>query len=483
MAPPHVGLSNELLVYKPCSDHMFGNNMASHLCALLMWTFKLKLLVKTFSWHILATIWFFTCVTPHVDFQVTVTLLQTLYWHILQVYGFSPVWHPHVDIQMASSYKTFTTRLATIWFFTCVTSSCGLSSHHLHWNPLLTYFASIWFLTSVPPHVDFQIASSYKTFTTCLATMWLLTSVRPHVGLSNELLVYKTFLTTCLATMWLLTSVTPHVDLSKSPLQLQNMFTTRLATIWFLTCVHSSCGNSIWELVVQTFSDIFCKYMVSHLCELLMWTSQFITTSKSFPAYFAWIRFLTRVYSQMNRQTILMNKSFSTSVTFERLFTCLSTRVNLWFGRVVHIVTVTPVFMKTLLRVCFFISCWSWIQMFSSVLILALSSRRVVREELVLTVWFSVVTFLTMRSQHEGFSLLLQYELLSLLTGAHFLLFLFNLWRFLFLWVQTGAPLLETELLVSENLLLLTDMLLWELWRNKEAQDRGYNWDVKIKTV
>ena len=83
----------------------------------------------------------------------------------------------------------------------------------------------------------------------------------------------------------------------------------------------------------------------------------------------------------------------------------------------------------------------------------------------------------------KGSGLLLQYELLSLLTGAHFLLFLFNLWRFLFLWVQTGAPLLETELLVSENLLLLTDMLLWELWRNKEAQDRGYNWDVKIKTV
>ena len=191
-----------------------------------------------------------------------------------------------------------------------------------------------------PPHVDFQMATSYKTFTTRLATMWLLTCVPPHVD------------------------------------------------------------------------------------------SQFITTSKSFPAYFAWIRFLTRVCSQMNLQTILMNKSFSTSVTFERLFTCLSTRVNL-----------------------------------------------------VLTVWFSVVTFLTMRSQHEGFSLLLQYELLSLLTGAHFLLFLFNLWRFLFLWVQTGAPLLETELLVSENLLLLTDMLLWELWRNKEAQDRGYNWDVKIKTV
>ena len=215
----------------------------------------------------------------------------------------------------------------------------------------------------------------------------------------------------------------------------------------------SPCGFSIHHYV-QILSCIFCMNKVSH-----------------------------RVCSQMNRQTILMNKSFSTSVTFERLFTCLSTRVNLWFGRVVHIVTVTPVFMKTLLRVCFFISCWSWIQMFSSVLILALSSRRVVREELVLTVWFSVVTFLTMRSQHEGFSLLLQYELLSLLTGAHFLLFLFNLWRFLFLWVQTGAPLLETELLVSENLLLLTDMLLWELWRNKEAQDRGYNWDVKIKTV
>ena len=121
--------------------------------------------------------------------------------------------------------------------------------------------------------------------------------------------------------------------------------------------------------------------------------------------------------------------------------------------------------------------------MFSSVLILALSYRRVVREDLVLTVWFSVVTFLTMRSQHAGFSLLLLYELLSLQTGAHFLLFLFNLWRFLFLLVQTGVPLLVTELLVSENLLLLTDMLLWELWRNKETQDRGYNCDDKVNLV
>ena len=123
--------------------------------------------------------------------------------------------------------------------------------------------------------------------------------------------------------------------------------------------------------------------------------------------------------------------------------------------------------------------------MFSSVLILALSFRRVLREELVLTdwFWFSVVTFFIIRSQHEGFSLLLQYELLSLLTGAHFLLFHFSLRRFWFLLVQTGVPLLVTELLVSENLLLFTDMLLWELWRNTETKDRGYNCDYEIKTI
>ncbi len=81
---------------------------------------------------------------------------------------------------------------------------------------------------------------------------------------------------------------------------------------------------------------------------------------------------------------------------------------------------------------------------------------------------FTVVTFLISTSQHEGISLLLQYKLLSLLTGAEFLLFLFNLWRLWVLLVQTGAPLLNTELLVSENLLLLTGMLLWELWRIKK---------------
>ena len=106
--------------------------------------------------------------------------------------------------------------------------------------------------------------------------------------------------------------------------------------------------------------------------------------------------------------------------------------------------------------------------MLTSSLILALSSRRDVREELLLTVWFwfTVLTSLIRRRQHKGLVLLLQYKLLSLLTGAELLLLLFNLWRLWILLVQTGVP-----LLVSEKLLLLTDMLLWKLWRNKETRN------------
>ncbi|XP_051278755.1 uncharacterized protein LOC127376153 [Dicentrarchus labrax] len=72
---------------------------------------------------------------------------------------------------------------------------------------------------------------------------------------------------------------------------------------------------------------------------------------------------------------------------------------------------------------------------------------RVVREEL-------VVIFLISSSQHKGVSLFL-------LTGAELLLFLFNLWRLWVLLVQTGAPLLNTELLVSEHLFFLLLLLLF----------------------
>ena len=122
--------------------------------------------------------------------------------------------------------------------------------------------------------------------------------------------------------------------------------------------------------------------------------------------------------------------------------------------------------------------------MLASFLIWALSYMRDVREELVVNCWFwfTVVTFLTSRSQHEGLSLLLQLKLLSLLTGAEFLLFLFNLWRLWVLLVQTGAPLLKTELLLRENLLLLlTDMLLWELWRDREQKALGTTVMIKKK--
>uniref|UniRef100_UPI0037E9B96C zinc finger protein 850-like n=1 Tax=Semicossyphus pulcher TaxID=241346 RepID=UPI0037E9B96C len=61
-------------------------------------------------------------------------------------------------------------------------------------------------------------------------------------------------------------------------------------------------------------------------------------------------------------------------------------------------------------------------------------------------------------------------KLFFLLTAAEFLLFLFNLWRIWVLLVQIGGPLLVTELLVSENILLFTDMLLWELWSDIEQK-------------
>ena len=112
--------------------------------------------------------------------------------------------------------------------------------------------------------------------------------------------------------------------------------------------------------------------------------------------------------------------------------------------------------------------------MFSSFLVSALSYIRVVRDELVVTCWFcfTVVTFFISWSQHDGIRLHLQYKLLSLPADAELLLFLFNLWRLWVLLVQTGVPLLVTELLVNKNLLLLllTDMLLWKLWRDREQK-------------
>lgn len=88
----------------------------------------------------------------------------------------------------------------------------------------------------------------------------------------------------------------------------------------------------------------------------------------------------------------------------------------------------------------------------------------VIREEV-------VVTFFIRRNQHEGISLQLHYKLLSLRTGAEFLFFLFNLWRLWVLLVQTGIRLMVTKLLVSENLLLCTDMLLRDLCRDREQNN------------
>ena len=98
--------------------------------------------------------------------------------------------------------------------------------------------------------------------------------------------------------------------------------------------------------------------------------------------------------------------------------------------------------------------------MFVSALIWTLGLRR---EELLLT----VVGVLMTRSRHEGLSLLLQVQLLLLLTDAPFLLLLFDLWWIWILWVQTGPPLLVTVSL----LLLLTDKLLWELCSSRDTTE------------
>lgn len=74
----------------------------------------------------------------------------------------------------------------------------------------------------------------------------------------------------------------------------------------------------------------------------------------------------------------------------------------------------------------------------------------------------AVVTLLIRRNLHKGISLLLQSNLLALMTSTKFLLLLFNLWRLWAILVQTGVPLL----LVCENLLLI-NMLLLEVWKDK----------------
>lgn len=67
----------------------------------------------------------------------------------------------------------------------------------------------------------------------------------------------------------------------------------------------------------------------------------------------------------------------------------------------------------------------------------------------------AVVTLLIRRNLHKGISLLLQSNLLALMTSTKFLLLLFNLWRLWAILVQTGVPLL----LVCENLLLVNMLL------------------------
>ena len=159
------------------------------------------------------------------------------------------------------------------------------------------------------------------------------------------------------------------------------------------------------------------------LVGVLNWTNKPLFRLNFFPC-FARIWLLTCVDSQVFLQTWIILKVFPTCVTYERLFTCLSIRVNLWHVSVVYVVAVTSALASSLLWFWLCISSWSWVSMLASFLILALSFMRVGREELVVTVCFWY---------HRGYN-----------------------WH--------------VELLVRENLLLLTDMLLWELWRDRQQK-------------
>lgn len=64
-------------------------------------------------------------------------------------------------------------------------------------------------------------------------------------------------------------------------------------------------------------------------------------------------------------------------------------------------------------------------------------------------------------------SLLILYELLSLVTESDCCLLLCNLWRLRVLLVWAEVPFLVKDLLVCQNLLVITDMLLWQICRNK----------------
>lgn len=129
----------------------------------------------------------------------------------------------------------------------------------------------------------------------------------------------------------------------------------------------------------------------------------------------------------MSCQRGFIVKGFSTNVTFYRVFTCFRfTRQSL-----------ISVYLRSFLQLC-------------------------------ISSWFHMLAFF-----------LLQYKMLSLLTGAEFLLFLFHLWRVII--VYTWVHLLIKVLLVCENL-LFTVMLLWGIWKEKHNR-KTHNWENIILTI
>ena len=71
--------------------------------------------------------------------------------------------------------------------------------------------------------------------------------------------------------------------------------------------------------------------------------------------------------------------------------------------------------------------------------------------------------------KHPGVCLLHLDTLFFLLTAAHFIYFLLDVSRLWFLLVQAAGPLLVTEQLVLQDLLVHINVFLWGFWREKEA--------------
>ena len=312
----------------------------------------------------------------------------------------------------------------------------------------LTCLAGKLLFICVDSHVIFQVTAKSEILSTHGARIRLLTCVDSPMPYHRWNMTES--FSADLAMVWLLACVGSHVNFQVTATP--EIFSTSVARKRLLTCVGSyvDCqGTTAGETLPTCFATVRLLTCVDPHVNF-----QVTDDSELFSTWAARIRLLTCVCSHVPYQCRKDSETFLATVTFERLYTYLSITVHFWPVRFVNIITGTSGF-------C--LSSWSPVSMLAFTLILTLSDMRVVREEL-------VVTFLISRSQHKSVSLLLQYKLLSLLPGAESPLFLFNLWWLWVLLVQTGGPLLITELLVSQNFLLPMNMLLLELCRDRKQR-------------